>query len=155
MLDYTIIHSDRFSGVASVLLIDLDDLKKINDTYGHQAGDSALSTVGRVISGCTRKVDVSARYGGDEFAIILPSTGKAGALRVADKIIDNLRRVPLKLKGATLDITLSVGAVTYPNDASDKESLIEKADRALYASKEEGKNKVTHFEDLSVEELGS
>jgi GGDEF domain-containing protein len=78
MLSYTIVHSDRYSAQASLLMIDVDDLKVINDTYGHQAGDTVLSSIGNVLSETLRKVDIPARYGGDEFAVILPNTNKRG-----------------------------------------------------------------------------
>ena len=155
MLSYTMAHSDRYSQEASLLIMDLDDLKSINDSYGHRAGDSALSSVGTVISQTLRKVDISARYGGDEFAVLLPNTDKRGSLIVAEKIRDSVKKLPLKFKGQDHVITLSIGIATYPEDGSDREELIEKADRALYESKNEGKDKITHFEDLSLEELGT
>ena len=155
MLSYTISHSDRYSSRASLLLIDLDNLKTINDSFGHQAGDRVLTTVGDVLSGSLRKVDIPARYGGDEFAVILPDTDKDGALAVAEKIRANLFRVPLKSDDTEIEISLSIGISTYPISASDKDSLISKADRALYESKNHGKNKVTHFEDVPLKELGS
>ena len=155
MLSYTISHSDRYSSRASLLLIDLDNLKIINDSFGHQAGDRVLTAVGDVLSGSLRKIDIPARYGGDEFAVILPNTDKDGALAVAEKIRANLFRVPLKSDDREIEISLSIGIATYPVSASDKESLIAKADRALYESKNHGKNKVTHFEDVPLKELGS
>jgi len=155
MLTYTIAHSDRYSSQASLLIMDLDDLKSINDNYGHRAGDSALSSVGTVISQALRKVDISARYGGDEFAVVLPDTDKRGSLIVAEKIRANLKKIPLKFKGQEYIITLSIGIATYPDNGSDREELIEKADRALYESKNEGKDKTTHFEDITLEELGT
>lgn len=155
MLTYTIAHSDRYSSQSSLLIMDLDDLKFINDNYGHRAGDSALSSVGTVISQTLRKVDISARYGGDEFSVILPNTDKRGSLIVGEKIRSNLKKIPLKFKGEELVLTLSIGIATYPEDGSDREELIEKADRALYESKNEGKDKITHFEDISLEELGT
>ena len=155
MLSYSIAHCDRYSSHASLLIMDLDDLKSINDSYGHRAGDSALSSIGTVISQTIRKVDISARYGGDEFAVVLPNTDKRGSLIVAEKIRTNLKKIPLKFKGQEHIITLSIGIATYPDNGSGREELIEKADRALYESKNEGKDKTTHFEDISLEELGT
>ena len=155
MLTYTLAHSDRYTSEASLILMDLDDLKAINDSYGHRAGDSALSSVGTVISQTLRKVDISARYGGDEFSVILPNTDKRGSLIVAEKIRSSLKKIPLKLKGQEVTLTLSIGIATYPDNGTTREDLIEKADRALYESKNEGKDKVTHFEDISLEELGT
>ena len=155
MLSYTIVHSDRYSAQASLLMIDVDDLKIINDTYGHQAGDTVLSFIGNVLSETLRKVDIPARYGGDEFAVILPNTNKTGSIAVAEKIRSRLKRVSLRSDSREIQVTFSMGIATYPQCAASKELLIEKSDRALYESKNRGKNKITHYEDISLEELGS
>ncbi len=155
MLSYTLVHSDRFSTEASLLLVDVDDLKIINDTYGHQAGDTVLSSIGNLLRESLRKVDIPARYGGDEFAVILPNTNKSGSIAVAEKVRSKLKRISLKSDSGDIVVSLSIGIATYPQCAADKELLIEKADRALYESKNHGKNKITHYEDISLEELGS
>ncbi|MEW6145556.1 MAG: diguanylate cyclase [Thermodesulfobacteriota bacterium] len=155
MLSYTLAHSDRFSTEASLLLLDVDDLKVINDTYGHQAGDAVLSSIGELLTDTLRKVDIPARYGGDEFAVILPNTNKTGSITVAEKIRSRLKRVSLKSDSRDITVSFSIGIATYPQCANGKELLIEKADRALYESKNHGKNKITHYEDISLEELGS
>lgn len=155
MLSYTIAHSDRYEEKASLILIDIDDLKYVNDTYGHQAGDSVLSFVGKVLVESLRKIDISARYGGDEFAVILPNTNRRGSVIVAQKIKNSIKQMPFRFKGEECEITLSMGIATYPENAPDNETLIEKADRALYESKEQGKDKVVHYKDISLEELGS
>jgi len=85
----------------------------------------------------------------------LPNTNKRGSLAVAEKIKNNLKNIPFKFKGDELNVTLSIGIATYPENAADDETLIEKADRALYESKNQGKNKVNHYEDISFEELGT
>lgn len=155
MLSYTVAHSDRYDEKASLVLIDIDDLKYVNDTYGHQAGDSVLSFVGKVLVESLRKIDISARYGGDEFAVILPNTNKRGSLIVAQKIKNSIKNMPFRFKGEECEITLSIGISTYPENAPNNETLIEKADRALYESKDQGKDKVVHYQDLSLEELGT
>ena len=155
MLSYTIAHSDRYDERASIVLIDVDDLKYVNDTYGHRAGDSVLSFVGKVLIESLRKIDISARYGGDEFVIILPNTNKGGSLVVAQKIKNSIKNMPFKFKGDEFNVTLSIGIATYPENAPDKETLIEKADKALYESKDQSKDKVVHYEDISFEELGT
>jgi len=155
MLKYTVAHSDRYDEKVSLILIDVDNLKEVNDSYGHQAGDSVLSFVGKVLVESLRKIDVQARYGGDEFAVILPNTNKRGSLVVAQKIKSSIKNMPFKFKGDEINITLSIGISTYPDTAPDGEILIEKADRALYESKNQGKDKVVHYQDISFEELGT
>lgn len=155
MLSYTIAHSDRYEEKSSLLLIDIDDLKHVNDTYGHQAGDSVLSFVGKVLVESLRKIDISARYGGDEFAVILPNTNRRGSIIVAQKIKNSIKQMPFRFKGKQCEITLSIGISTYPENAPDSETLIERADRALYESKDQGKDKIVHYKDMSLEELGT
>jgi diguanylate cyclase (GGDEF)-like protein len=155
MLTYTLNHADRFSTEASLLMLDVDDLKKINDTYGHQAGDAVLSSIGSTLTESLRKVDIPARYGGDEFAVILPNTNKQGSVAVAEKIRSRLKKVTLKSDSREVPVTFSIGIATFPQSASGKELLVEKADRALYESKNHGKNRITHYGDISLEELGS
>lgn len=155
MLTYTLVHSERFSTEASLLLVDVDNLKVINDIYGHQAGDTVLSSLGKLLRESLRKVDIPARYGGDEFAVILPNTKKIGSIAVAEKIKSNLKKMSLKSDTGDIAVSLSIGIATYPQSAGDKESLVERADRALYESKNQGKNKITHYEDMSLEEFGS
>jgi len=155
MLSHSIAHAERYSDHASLLLIDMDDLKMINDTYGHRMGDAALSAIGNLLTESLRKVDIPARYGGDEFAVVLPRTNKAGSIEVAQKIRDRVERISLKSDGVEIEISISIGISTYPESGTDKETLVEKADRALYESKNQGKNKLTHYEDISLEELGS
>jgi diguanylate cyclase (GGDEF)-like protein len=155
MLGYTVAHSDRYDEKASLILLDVDNLKGVNDSYGHQAGDSVLTFVGKVLVESLRKIDIQARYGGDEFAVILPNTNKRGSLVVAQKIKNSIKNMPFKFKGDEINITLSIGISTYPDNAPDGEILIEKADRALYESKNQGKDKVVHYQDISFEELGT
>ncbi|HVY54133.1 MAG TPA: diguanylate cyclase [Thermodesulfobacteriota bacterium] len=155
MLTYTLHHAERFSAEASLILLDVDDLKKINDTYGHQAGDAVLSSIGTTLIESLRKVDIPARYGGDEFAVILPATNKQGSIAVAEKIRSRLKKVTLKSDSREVPVTFSIGIATYPQSANVKDLLVERADRALYESKNQGKNRITHYGDISLEEFGS
>ncbi|MEM7008713.1 MAG: sensor domain-containing diguanylate cyclase [Thermodesulfobacteriota bacterium] len=155
MLTYTVSHCDRYDERSSLILIDVDNLKSINDTYGHRAGDSVLSFVGKVLTESLRKIDIPARYGGDEFAVVLPNTNKRGSMVVAQKIKTNIKNMPFKFDGDEVLITLSIGIATYPENAPDSEVLFEKSDRALYEAKNQGKDKVVHYEDISFEELGT
>ena len=155
MFSYTLAHSDRYGEHLSLILIDIDDLKYVNDTYGHKAGDSVLSFIGTVLTESLRKVDVAARSDGDEFAVILPNTNKRGSQSVAEKIRDSVKSMPFKFQGDELEVTLSIGISTYPENGEDEESLLEKATRAVNESKNQGKDKVIHYEDISFEELGT
>jgi len=121
----------------SVLMIDLDDFKKFNDTYGHQAGDLILKSIANNFRDVSRKIDIIARYGGEEFSIILPNTKKEEALILAERLRKSVETKP-ELKG----VTISIGIATYPEDGEEKEALIRKADQALYEAKRTGKNRV-------------
>ena len=122
----------------SLILLDIDHFKTYNDTYGHPRGDEVLRAVGQLLRTSLRAADFAARYGGEEFAIILPNTNRAGSLVVAEQ----LRRA---IEGATWEerpITASVGVATMSEEVSTPELLVDQADRALYRSKEAGRNRV-------------
>jgi two-component system, cell cycle response regulator len=123
-------------------MIDIDDFKKFNDTYGHLAGDKVLAKTGEVIRNALRQADTGYRYGGEEFAVILPETVGPGALQVAERIRKELAAMPLLLKAKTnRNITASMGISEL--QAKDKLSeFIGRADKNLYAAKAEGKNRV-------------
>jgi len=150
MLFHALDRSDRYPEKVSLIMIDVDNLKEINDKFGHKIGDSVLSSVGRTISRSIRKIDIPARYGGDEFAIVLPNTDKENAVILANKLKNSFGKVTLSFEAEPENITMSFGLATYPDNASTKDSLIEKADRALYESKRGGKNQITHYEDISL-----
>ncbi len=146
----------RYGFALSVVMLDLDDFKRVNDTHGHPAGDRVLSTVGAVLRTQLRAdVDVPARYGGEEFAVILPHTGPLssaltetanGAQATAERIRRAIAEVTLPLPasddGLPPHITASVGVATLPAHAVDADDLVNKADRALYAAKQGGKDRV-------------
>jgi diguanylate cyclase (GGDEF)-like protein len=125
----------------SLLFIDLDGFKSINDSHGHLAGSRALVEAGAVIRGSARETDIVARFGGDEFALILPDTGSAGALAVAERIRERIARHSF-LAGDGLDIhlTASVGVATLPDVAVAADELVQAADAAMYRVKDRGKN---------------
>jgi diguanylate cyclase (GGDEF)-like protein len=124
----------------SALLLDLDRFKQINDRYGHGAGDDALASVGEVLAGCVRTSDFAGRYGGEEFLILLPDTDSEGALDTAEKLRAAIETIDVPQVDRT--ITASLGVATYPTDALDSDTLVRMADRALYAAKGAGRNRV-------------
>jgi diguanylate cyclase (GGDEF)-like protein len=127
----------------SLLFLDLDGFKGVNDTHGHQAGSRALVEAAAVIRRCARETDVVARFGGDEFAIVLPDTGSEGAAAVGDRVRERLGVHPfLESSGLTLRLTASVGVATLPDVAASAEELVRAADMAMYQVKESGKNGV-------------
>jgi two-component system cell cycle response regulator len=128
----------------SLLFADLDGFKGVNDTYGHLAGSRALVEAAGVIRGSARETDVIARFGGDEFALVLPDTGSEGAVAVAERVRE---RIALHLfladAGLTVRLTVSVGVATLPDVAASAEELVKVADEAMYRVKESGKNGVS------------
>lgn len=143
-LDEEIERSRRYDKRMSLLMIDVDDFKRFNDSYGHIAGDEALAELGRVMLKAVREVDVVARYGGEEFSIVLPETDAAGAFVVAEKVREHIANHLFKdADGARcFRMSVSIGLATFPTHAWDKESLLREADDALYTAKNSGKDRV-------------
>lgn len=125
----------------SLIMMDVDNFKKYNDTFGHPAGDKLLKIVAGVVSEAVREGDIVARYGGEEFVVILKNTSRETALQIAERIRSSVANIPF----GTLktQITISLGVGTLPDHASDKNSLLEFADQSLYYSKQSGKNRVS------------
>jgi len=121
----------------TLLMIDMDNFKAFNDTYGHQAGDSMLREISAKLKDISRKIDIIARYGGEEFGIILPMTKKEEALILAERI-----RKAVEISPSLKNMTISIGVASFPEDGDTKEALISKADKALYEAKRSGKNKI-------------
>jgi len=132
----------RYNLTFSLIMIDLDDFKHINDAYGHTAGDSVLKYIGQFIKSSLRQSDFPIRYGGDEFLIILPNTNIHKAYAVAQKLLKQVNNYQFKKQESTFSVHLSIGiAQAQPNDTVS--SIIEKADNALYESKRLGKNTIS------------
>lgn len=136
----------------AVMLIDVDHFKQFNDAHGHIAGDDALKSVGRVLELNLRVTDVVARYGGEEFVALLLDTAPAEGLATAEKLRDVVARTPVVDESgrATGTVTISIGMAFYPHDAVDEKALIGCADRALYTSKNAGRNRVTPWTEQST-----
>lgn len=129
----------------SVLMIDLDGLKAVNDGLGHQRGDEVLRSLGRAIRGNIRTVDTAYRYGGDEFVVLLPETDYAGAFVVAEKIRFDAEQVGARLEGEGSSTSVSIGLVSHPEDGLTAEELVRAADRAMYNAKALGKNQISGY----------
>ena len=124
-------------------MMDLDELKAINDRLGHFTGDKVLRGVGTVITQGVRQIDTAARYGGDEFVVLLPETDPTGAYVLAEKIRLGVTAMPIDLPGSVPRPSLSIGVVAYPDDGRSADELIISADGAMYTSKRAGKDRVT------------
>lgn len=129
----------------SLLILDIDHFKKINDTYGHQMGDFVLKNIAEQIKQTIRTMDISFRYGGEEFLVLLPNTSPERALIVAERIRQNIENLTLKRDDVTVRVTISIGLSNCPDFALDGHKLIETADMALYEAKRSGRNKVNTF----------
>jgi diguanylate cyclase (GGDEF)-like protein len=134
--------SRRFGSPLALVMIDIDDFKKVNDTHGHQMGDTVLREVGRIVRASSREVDTPARYGGEELAMLLPSTDLEGAFNLAERVRTEIGGLVLPLPGGgALRVTASFGAATHPESAGDARHLVEAADTALYEAKRSGKDR--------------
>src|SRR3954454_21084955 len=126
-----------------LLMMDLDELKQINDRHGHFFGDRVLRGVGEVIRSGGRKIDTAARYGGDEFVVLLPETDPTGAFVLAEKIRQEVAELNVPIGASTIKPTISIGVVNYPDDGTTSDELMITADTSMYRSKRTGKNRVT------------
>ncbi len=157
-LDKEFNRATRYGHPLSLAIVEVDHLKKINDTWGHQVGDLVLQTIARVLKANSRQMDVICRYGGDEITIILPETDKEGALGVGERLRALIEAAPIEGKEGQrmegVSVTISLGVATYPTDAADKEELIRHADQACYLAKQLGRNRVCSWSECSAAEQG-
>lgn len=146
--------AERFSQPLSVLWIDIDYFKEINDTYGHQIGDIALKETGRIINSSLRKIDFPCRYGGDEIIIMLPQAGYSEAYNLAKRLSGEIRNIKIPVPFSSnkeISLTASMGIASYPADASKQEELLAKADEALYWVKSHGRNSIKAYCEIKNE----
>lgn len=136
----------RNDTILSVLLIDIDHFKKINDSYGHAAGDKILRDFARTLSRNIRPSDVVGRIGGEEFTILLPDTDKAEAFKVADRLRSIVETTKFRHKNATIQFTISVGVTSSDGKGKDFDIIMREADTALYQAKKEGRNKAVPYD---------
>lgn len=132
----------RHGGECSLLLIDLDHFKTVNDMLGHAAGDSVLKTFARRCCGALREVDIFGRIGGEEFTAFLPGTDLAGARTVAERICERMRNMEIRTPEGNITVTVSIGVASTERPVADVEDLISRADRALYRAKSLGRDRV-------------
>jgi diguanylate cyclase (GGDEF)-like protein len=147
LLDTEVSRADRYNRVVSLLMIDIDNFKKYNDTHGHPTGDVILRKLAHLLRQSSRSCDYVARYGGEEFAIIAPEAGPDAAGRMAHRIRTAVEEADFEGEEIMLggSLTISVGVASFPTQASSKSDLVEKADRALYRAKALGKNRVVLY----------
>ncbi len=147
-LNLEIKRSTRFNQKFSFIMMDVDNLKDYNDNNGHLSGSKALTDIAGILRSNCRDIDIVAKYGGDEFAILLPQTGLEGALTLGERILDAVIRFKFDRVNPGL-LTCSMGIAIFPDEALGVEQLIERADAALYWAKSEGKNKIKSFKELN------
>ncbi|MBE0447959.1 MAG: diguanylate cyclase [Actinobacteria bacterium] len=144
--------AQRYGSSLSLMMIDVDTFKEINDTYGHVTGDTVLKTIANIIKSNIRQSDFAARYGGDEFALILPETDIEKAYKAGEKLRHKVESTPVILNpDIVVRTTLSIGISSYLTSMRDPLSLVQKADEALYLAKESGRNRIFASADLKIE----
>ncbi len=143
--------AERHKLQLAVILTDIDHFKKVNDTYGHPVGDEVIRRVARVLEGAVRKIDVVARYGGEELAVIIEGADAAGAAQLAERIRADVEKQQIQSEKGPFSVTISLGIASCPADATDKKILVERADQALYRAKHNGRNRVVTYQEFVAE----
>lgn len=149
MLEDHINKARRYNEVFSVLLFDIDNFKNYNDNNGHINGSGVIKRIGSIVSDTFRTFDISARFGGDEYVVFLPNTDKIGSFLAGDRLRERIEKskFPGMEKQPKGKVTVSMGIASFPEDAQTRDEVLDKADKALYYSKENGRNKVTLFKE--------
>ena len=151
-LECEIERTERNYQPTSLILLDVDHFKAVNDNYGHVVGDAVLKHISKIIQETVRKLDIPCRYGGEEFAIILPSASVMMGSHVAERIRARIEQIPLIVDGKPLPVTVSLGVDTYFNGTLEViEKFIDRADNLLYKAKSEGRNRVCCVQQLDAD----
>ncbi|WP_434563277.1 diguanylate cyclase [Pseudomonas sp. Z5-35] len=135
----------RYGNALSLVMLDIDHFKRVNDTYGHQAGDKVIENVARLLHEHVRESDVAGRYGGEEFGVVLSDTDKEGARVFAERLRKAVEELLVQYNGQDIRFTISLGVADLSEPSNDHAELIARADQALYTSKKTGRNRVTVF----------
>lgn len=144
-LEEEMVLASRYSSELSLLILDIDHFKRYNDSYGHVAGDHVLMEVARLLREQTEKTHIPARYGGEEMVLVAPETSKEQAMELAEKIRHAIEAFAFTVGKETTQVTVSIGVATFPADAQTNLDLIAKADKALYAAKARGRNRIVAY----------
>lgn len=155
LLTKALAREQRQGGRLGLVFVDLDHFKKLNDTFGHPAGDAALRATAQVLERHLRKGDHAARYGGEEFAVILPGADEPGAMRLAERVRLAIQHQRLVFEDARLHFTASLGVAVSPTDGETEADLLAAADRALYAAKHAGRNRVVAASSVPRDDVTS
>ncbi|MGV8121790.1 MAG: diguanylate cyclase [Candidatus Xenobiia bacterium LiM19] len=147
-LDDEIKRSKRYNHKLALIMVDFDNFKEINDTYGHQAGDRVLMEVGKILRKAVRATDLVGRYGGEEFCIALPETGIEGAGLFCERLRRTIETTAFTCDNTSINKTISLGFAIYPDNSDNLNDLISKADLSLYKAKRDGRNKVCSFDEI-------
>jgi len=150
-LDRELAHARRDEKNMCIAMIDVDNFKSFNDRYGHKAGDMILKSLGDILLANTRKSDVSCRFGGEEFVVVMPNATTEGARKRAHHWRKAFQLLQNSFNGQELQATISVGLASFPEHGDDWETVLNAADKALYESKRRGKNRVTVYQEVPVE----
>ncbi|OUS69860.1 diguanylate cyclase [Pseudoalteromonas sp. A601] len=138
----------RNSGICTLLMFDIDHFKKINDEYGHRCGDEALRHIADLLRKTLRETDIAGRYGGEEFAVVLLDSDKVGAETFAERLRSLIENSSVYFDGQQIKMTVSIGYASFDESFERYEKWIEAADKALYASKDNGRNCITDYKNL-------
>jgi diguanylate cyclase (GGDEF)-like protein len=143
-LDGEFERASRYEREMALLMLDLDHFKKVNDTYGHPAGDMVLSDVGEILKKHIRRNDLACRYGGEEFAVVLPNVSKESVYSVYERFREMVSTQSFKCESKQFNITVSIG-IAFSNDAESVNDLLAHVDQALYQAKESGRNRIVIY----------